>query len=139
MKFRDVAIGARFQFEPSRDGFHRDGNTYQRISARRYRNVETGVDHAVGSINTAVRESSARVAMYEGARRQFRAYFRTMAMGGAWHVYLAPEGETLSGVVVAPDGDIPADSVIIARHVECGTEQTMVNAMACELDRMARA
>lgn len=68
--------------------------------------------------------------MLQGATIQYRNYFRTMALGGAWHVYMAPVGETLSGVIVAPSGDMPRDADILVRDVQAMTEETMRVKMA---------
>lgn len=63
--------------------------------------------------------------MLQGATIQYRNYFRTMAMGGSWHVYRAPDGETLSGVIVAPREDMPPSAPILVQDVQAMTEETM--------------
>jgi hypothetical protein len=73
--------------------------------------------------------------MIQGARIQYRNYYRTMAIGGRWHVYRAPVGETLSGVIVAPVGDMPPGSDILVSDVQAMTEQTMVNALSAAIRR----
>jgi len=73
--------------------------------------------------------------MIQGARIQYRNYYRTMAMGGRWHVYRAPAGETLSGVILAPVGDMPAGSEILVSDVQAKTEQTMANALSAAIRR----
>lgn len=62
--------------------------------------------------------------MLQGATIQYRSYFRTMALGGAWGVYRAAEGETLSGVVVAPRGDMPGQTPMV-ENIQAMTEETM--------------
>lgn len=74
--------------------------------------------------------------MLQGAAIQYRNYFRTMALGGAWGVYLAPEGTTLSGVIVAPAEDMPGQKPIVA-NVQAMAEQTMRNALSAALRRKA--
>jgi len=64
--------------------------------------------------------------MLQGARIQFRSYFRTMALGGRWSVYRAEPGETLSGVVLAPLCDIPPGALVLVGDVQGMAEETMV-------------
>lgn len=75
-----------------------------------------------------------RAGMAQGATIQYRNYFRTMALGGRWHVYLAPVGETLSGVIVAPSEDMPGGDILVS-DVQAMTEETMRAKLANELQR----
>lgn len=75
--------------------------------------------------------------MIQGAKTQYRNYFRTMAIGGRWHLYRAPVGETLSGVIVAPSEDMARDAEILVHDVQGMAEQTMVNALSAAIRRMA--
>lgn len=62
--------------------------------------------------------------MIHGALVQYRNYFRTMALGGAWAVFRSESGETLSGVIVAPIGDCP-DLLQLVANVQAMTEDTL--------------
>ena len=64
--------------------------------------------------------------MIQGAIIQYRNYFRTMAMGGQWNVYRAAPGETLSGVVVAPEEDMPNGEILVS-NVQTMAEETLRN------------
>lgn len=81
-----------------------------------------------------------KAGMAQGARIQYRNYFRTMALGGTWNLYRAPEGETLSGVILAPTGDmnhIGAHGGILVSNVQAMTEETMCVRLADALTRAA--
>lgn len=67
--------------------------------------------------------------MIQGAVIQYRNYFRTMALGGRWNVYRSNPGETLSGVLVAPEGDCP-DLLPLVRDVQAMSEESMRNALS---------
>lgn len=75
--------------------------------------------------------------MLQGATIQYRNYFRSMANGGRWHVYFAPPGETLSGVIVAPEGDMPSGCTPAVKDVQAMSEQTMRNALSVVIRRCA--
>ena len=72
--------------------------------------------------------------MIQGAKIQYRNYFRTMALGGKWAIYRAPEGETLSGVIVAPHEDMPGQTPFVD-NIQCMGEETMVNALTNAIRR----
>ena len=64
--------------------------------------------------------------MIEGAKRQYRDYFRTMALGGRWVCVRAEPGETLSGIVIGPIHDFLPGSVILVDNVQARSENQMV-------------
>lgn len=73
--------------------------------------------------------------MIQGARFQYRAYFIGMACGGRWHLYRAAPGETLSGVILAPEEDMAhlqkfERPAILVNDVQSMAEETMVNALS---------
>lgn len=61
------------------------------------------------------------------ARTQYRAAFKTMALGGDWHLYA-----TRSGVTLDREG---THLVILVPHVQAMTEQTMVNSLSNRLSK----
>lgn len=55
LRFRDLSIGQRFSFAPSKDGFHRYGRVCVKTSARGYEHADgSGSPMRVGSINVEV-------------------------------------------------------------------------------------
>ena len=62
--------------------------------------------------------------MLQGARIQYRNYYRAMALGGIWNIYKSVE--TFSGVVLARAGDCP-DGVPLLANVQTMGEQRMLN------------
>lgn len=64
--------------------------------------------------------------MIQGARIQYRNYFKVMALGGRWVLYRAAPGETLSGVVLAPINDVPDDTPALVDSVQGYSENQMV-------------
>lgn len=75
-----------------------------------------------------------RLETLQGARNQFRALFKQMAVTpGAWNLYQLP-GDCQPLMNEHATFDVQPESILV-RNVHAMAEQTFINALSAELDR----
>jgi hypothetical protein len=63
--------------------------------------------------------------MIDSARTQYRACFKSMALGGRWHLYRIPGTDRVALMSQHASWDIPTPPVFVA-DVQAMSEQTLV-------------